>query len=69
MYRFYLCDDTTINHKDDTHDTPIKLTHTITSSPKISVSKETVMTPPSPHTMRRNISKENFIKYQWAWTL
>ena len=23
----------------------------------------------SPHTIRRNISKENFMKYQWAWTL
>ena len=65
MYRFHLSDDT-INHNDDT---PIKLTPAITSSPKIIVSKEPVMTPPSPHTMRRNISKEIFIKYQWAWTL
>ena len=44
-----------------THQLPLE------SSPKVQTS--IVPTPPSPHTMRRNISKENFIKYQWAWTL
>ena len=24
---------------------------------------------PSPKTMKRNISSENFMKFQWAWTL
>jgi len=24
---------------------------------------------PSPKTLTKNISNENFIKYQWAWTL
>ena len=30
---------------------------------------ERVIKDPSPKTMKRNISRDNFMKYQWAWTL
>ena len=37
---------------------------TIKQSPKIQIIPD-----PSPKTMRRNKSRDNFMKYQWAWTL
>ena len=36
-------------------------------SPRLNQIKEKCIH--SPQTMRRNISKDNFMKYQWAWTL
>jgi hypothetical protein len=39
---------------------------TIKNSPKI---KKDVKIIPSPKTLRKNISNENFIKFQWPWLL
>ena len=38
----------------------------IKNSPKI---RNDVKIIPSPKTLKKNISNENFIKYQWAWVM
>ena len=62
MYRYYLTETVSDNIKGikDTKDTK----DTMPNSPKTKrIESETR------ESMKRNISKENFIKYQWAWTL
>jgi len=59
MYKYYLIPNTNDNVNDKAIDSP-KL-----RVPKSSVPKSVS----SPKTLKKNISNENFIKYQWAWIM
>ena len=58
MYKYYLIPNTNDNVND-------KTIYKAIDSPKLSVPKSVS----SPKTLKKNISNENFIKYQWAWIL
>lgn len=67
MYRYYLNIDRDAKSNDHTNnDTPKSK-----SSPKLRLGDKSSDHKPisSPKTLKKNISNENFIKYQWAWTI
>jgi len=63
MYRYYLTisPDTTTNQINN-NDTP-------QMRPKLKEQEPKKKQAPSPKTLKKNISNENFIKYQWAWII
>ena len=68
MYRYYLTIDMDTNNNDTkTNDTPQQTT----MSPKIRLATKSSDPKPvySPKTLKKNISNENFIKYQWPWVI
>jgi len=72
MEKFYLIINNHLDLKDNNQpiskDNPIK-DQSLQPQPQPRLNKIKEQYNPSPKTIRRNISKENFMKYQWAWTL
>ena len=64
MDKFYLMIDQKINHDNQPISQPIS--QPIRNSPKI---RQDVKIIPSPKTLKKNISNENFIKFQWPWVM
>ena len=60
MDKYYLTIDQKINHDNQPISQPIR------NSPKIIKDVKII---PSPKTLKKNISNENFIKFQWAWVM
>ena len=71
MEQYYLVINNHLNLKDENTSKTVPVQPQRQSlqanSPRLNKRKE--QSNPSPGTMRRNISKDNFMKYQWAWTL
>ena len=68
MDKYYLTLDQSKIQQDLTTNQPIsqQISSLIKNSPKI---RNDVKIIPSPKTLKKNISNENFIKFQWAWIL
>ena len=68
MDKYYLTLDQSKIQQDLTTNQPISqpISSLIKNSPKI---RNDVKIIPSPKTLKKNISNENFIKFQWAWIL
>ena len=68
MDKYYLTLDQSKIQQDLTTNQPISqpISSLIKNSPKI---RNDVKIIPSPKTLKKNISNENFIKFQWAWVL
>ena len=64
MDKFYLTIDRKINHDNQPISQPISQPNR--NSPKI---RQDVKIIPSPKTLKKNISNENFIKFQWPWVM
>ena len=78
MYKYYLTIDSdrigTVNPDhtpgkapDKAHDKTPEI-KTVNNTPKDKKILPKIMTP-SPRKLKKNISNENFIKYQWAWVV